>query len=48
MSYEKAIANLDKWTNVSLEAYWKEIVKEYQQASATGKTDTQETAPSGA
>ena len=48
MSYEKDMAILDKWTNVSLEAYWKEIVKECKQASATGKTNSQETAPSGA
>lgn len=30
---------LDKWTNVSLEAYWKQVVKECQEANATGKTE---------
>jgi hypothetical protein len=29
---------LDKWTNFSLEAYWKQIVRECQEANATGKT----------
>lgn len=29
---------LDKWTNVSLEAYWKQVVKECQEANDTGKT----------
>lgn len=42
------MAILDKWTNVSLEAYWNQIVKECQEANSTGKTDSQETAPSGA
>jgi hypothetical protein len=29
---------LDKWTNFSLEAYWKQIVRDCQEANATGKT----------
>ena len=38
MSYERDIAILDKWTNVNLEAYWRELVKEAQEANFTGST----------
>ena len=38
MSYERDIAILDKWTNVNLEAYWRELVKEAQELNRTGKT----------
>jgi hypothetical protein len=30
---------LDFWTERSLEAYWKELVKEAQEANFTGSTD---------
>jgi len=48
MSYEKDMAILDKHTTIYLEAYWNQTVTECQEANATGKTDSQETAPSGA
>lgn len=40
---------LDYWTNVSIEAHFRELVKEAQQANNTGISDmdSQETAPSG-
>ena len=42
---ETGIDALDYWTNVSLEAHWRELVRESQQASKTGYTieDTQDT-----
>lgn len=43
------LTTLDYWTNVSIEAHFRELVKEAQQANNTGTSDTdsQETAPSG-
>jgi len=34
---------LDFWTLVCLSAYWKEVVKETQEANFTGTTETDET-----
>ena len=43
-----ALLVLDHWTQVSIEAHFKELVKEAQMASATGKTnEEEETSPSG-
>jgi hypothetical protein len=37
---------LDFWTQRSLDAYWKEVVKETQEANFTGQTsDEDNTAP---
>jgi len=43
------LTTLDYWTNVSIEAHFRELVKETQQANNTGASDmdSQETAPSG-
>jgi len=45
--YPSALSVLDHWTHVSIEAHFKELVKEAQMANATGKTDEEETSPSG-
>jgi len=34
---------LDFWTRCCLEAYWKELVKQTQEANFTGTTETEET-----
>lgn len=31
---------LDYWTQIALDAYWKELVKETQQANFTGDTSS--------
>jgi len=33
------LQTLDYWTLVSIEAHWKELVKEAQEANNTGKVD---------
>lgn len=39
---------LDYWTQIALDAYWKELVKETQQANLTGSTlSTSDTSDTG-
>lgn len=38
-----AMEVLDFWTKCALTAYWKELVKETQEANFTGTTETEET-----
>tara|TARA_B100000963_G_C22590817_1_gene655398 strand:+ start:1197 stop:1403 length:207 start_codon:yes stop_codon:yes gene_type:complete len=45
--YPDSLQVLDHWTQVSIEAHFKELVKEAQIANATGKTIEEETSPSG-
>jgi len=45
--YPSSLSALDHWTQVSIEAHFKELVKEAQMAAATGKTSEEETSPSG-
>ena len=45
--YPDSLQVLDHWTQVSIEAHFKELVKEAQAANATGKTSEEETSPSG-
>ena len=47
-AFSEEIDILDFWTQRSLDAYWKEIVKEAQEANFTGWTledDNDDTAP---
>lgn len=47
LMFPRSIQILDHWTEVSIEAHFRELVKEAKKASATGKTINDETAPSG-